>query len=77
MEGLMPITYTMIAIAEFQHTFEDSELMHGGLEGVEPADTAMEALVMKLENTLRPTFLPRRVELEAHLEPLDESAREG
>lgn len=69
----MPLTVSMVAVVEFQHTFSDSELEHYGVTDAEPSDAALQALVIRLENTLRP-FQPRRVELEldAELEPEDE-----
>lgn len=59
----MPLTVSMIAVVEFQHTFSDDELEHISLIDVEPSDAALQALVIRLENQLRP-FRPRRVELE-------------
>lgn len=64
----MPLTVSMVAVVEFQHTFSDSELEHYGLTDVEPSDEALQALVIRLENTLRPEFQPKRVELEMDAE---------
>jgi hypothetical protein len=63
----MPLTVSMAAVVEFQHTFSDDELEHFSLTDAEPSDAALQALVIRLENLLRP-FRPRRVELEAHAE---------
>jgi hypothetical protein len=70
----MPLTVSMVAVIEFQHTFSDDELEHASLEVVEPTDEAMQALVIRLENALRPGFNPRRVELEAEAEMEEEDA---
>ncbi len=64
----MPVTFSMVAVIEFQHTFTDAELEQdeGAAAGdPSPSDAAMEALVLALEHVMRPAFLPRRVELEA------------
>lgn len=65
----MPLTVTMVAVVEFQHTFQDHELEHTGFPpAAEPSDEAMQSLVIRLENALRPEVQPRRVELEANAE---------
>jgi hypothetical protein len=65
----MPLTVTMLAVVEFQHTFSDEELETNGFPPeAEPTDEAMQALVIRLENAMRPEFQPRRVELEANTE---------
>jgi hypothetical protein len=63
----MPLSVSMVAVVEFQHTFSDDELEHFSLTDVEPSDAALQALVIRLENLLRP-FQPRRVELETNVE---------
>jgi hypothetical protein len=60
----MPLTVRIVAAVEFQHTFADDDLEHSGLVDIEPTDAAMQALVIRIENLLRPGILPRRVELE-------------
>ncbi|HWA16512.1 MAG TPA: hypothetical protein VG817_08765 [Gemmatimonadales bacterium] len=61
----------MTAVVEFTHTFTAGEVEPedgGGPDDVTPTDAAMQALLLEIEQVVRPVFLPRRVELEADIE---------
>lgn len=73
----MLVTFTMTAVLEFTHTFTADEVEReegGGPDDLAPTDAAMQALLLQIENTVRPTFLPQRVELEADAELHRDSA---
>ena len=67
----MLVTFSLVAVIEFQHTFADADLEpdEGGAAGdFAPSDAALQALMLELERALRPVCAPRRVELEVDVD---------
>jgi hypothetical protein len=61
----------MTAVIEFTHTFAADELERdegGRPEDLVPTDAALQALLLQVEQVIRPVLLPTRVELEADVE---------
>lgn len=73
----MLVTFTMTAVIEFTHTFAEDEVEQeegGGPDDLAPTDAALQALLLELEQVVRPILLPQRVELEADIELHRDSA---